>query len=300
MYSEMVLANAAPASIICTESAERVRVYLDSARARNTIRGYRSAFRQFEIWCTAAALTALPATPETIAMYLSAEAHRLKAATLQHRLAAIKKAHTAAGHGSPIKDNVLVAETLKGISRTHGSATTQKAPVLTEDLRLMLRALPKKLLGTRDRALLLIGFAGAFRRSELVGLDVSSLSLTAEGVLVTIKHSKTDQEGQGRTVAIPFGTHAETCPVRALQAWLSESGIREGPIFRPINRHGHIKPGRLTDHAVALIVKRYAAAAGMPPEAFAGHSLRAGFVNQRRPGWRARAPDHANHGPQVD
>jgi integrase len=263
---------------VCVHSADRVRSYLENARARNTIRGYRSGFKQFENWCSAAGLASLPAEPQTVAMYLGCEAGRLKAATLSHRLAAISKAHKTAGYVSPVRDNPLIGETLKGIKRTHGIASLQKTPVLTEDLRLMLRALPKNLLGTRDRALLLIGFTGAFRRSELVSLDVSDLKFTAEGLLITLTRSKTDQEGAGREVAIPVAAHAETCAVRALQAWLEAATITEGAIFRPVDRHGRISASRLSDHAVALVVKRYALSVGLEVDTFSGHSLRAGFV----------------------
>lgn len=269
-------------------STERVHTYLDNARARNTVRGYRSSFGQFRLWCEAAQLNSMPATPETIALYISAQAGRLKAATLQHHLAAIGKAHKAAGFPSPIKDNQLIAETMKGIRSVHGSAQVQKAPVLTEDLRLMLRGLPPKLLGVRDRALLLVGFAGAFRRSELVALDVSDLSFTAEGLLINLRRSKTDQGGEGRQVAIPCGSHQETCPARAMRAWLEAAAITEGAVFRPITRHGKLESTRLSDHAVAIVVKRYAEGAGLVPTSFSGHSLRAGFVTSAA---RAGAPE---------
>jgi integrase len=159
---------------------------------------------------------------------IGAQAGRLRPATLEHHLAAISKAHKAAGFASPIKDNVLIAETLKGIKRTHGTAVTQKAPILTEDLRSMLRELPHNLLGTRDRALLLVGFAGAFRRSELIALDVSDLKSGPEGLLITLRRSKTDQEGSGRDVAIPHGNYELTCPVRAMRLWLEVAGIASG------------------------------------------------------------------------
>jgi site-specific recombinase XerC len=160
----------------------------------------------------------MPADAQTIALYLGAQAGRLKAATLSPHLAAISKAHKSAGFASPIKDDQLIAETLKGIKRTHGTKSKQKAPVLTEDLRMMLRMLPDNLLGIRDRAVLLVGFAGAFRRSELVALDVADLQFTAEGLLITLRRSKSDQDGVGRQMAIPYGTHEETCTVRAVHA----------------------------------------------------------------------------------
>jgi integrase len=186
--------------------------------------------------------------------------------------------YQTAGYPSPIKDNQLIAETLKGIKNVHGAAQSQKAPIITEDLRLMLRVIPSRLIGIRDRALLLVGFAGAFRRSELVALDFEDVRFTTEGLLLTIRRSKTDQVGEGRQVAIPQGRHEETCVVRAPRAWLEASGITTGALFRPINRHGHIAPARLTPHAVALIVKRYAGAIGLERQSFSGHSLRAGFV----------------------
>lgn len=273
-----LLPPASDATLTLAHGADQVRNYLSCAAARNTLRGYRSSFRQFELWALRAGLASLPASAETIALYLGDQAGRLKASTLGHHLAAIAKAHKTAGFPSPTRDNALIAETLKGVKRVHGTAVAQKAAVLTEDLRMMLRMLPRNLLGARDRALLLIGFAGAFRRSELVALDVADLQFTAEGLLLKLRRSKTDQEGAGREIAIPHGAHAETCAVRAAQAWLEASGITVGPVFRPVDRHGRIAPARLSDHAVALVVKRYARAAGMDQEVFSGHSLRAGFV----------------------
>jgi site-specific recombinase XerD len=278
-----------PDMALLSLAAARAQGYLDSARARNTIRGYRSSFGQFTAWCQVAGLPSMPAAPETIALSLGAQAGRLKAATLQHHLAAIAKAHKSAGCSPPVKDNQLIAETLKGIKRTHGSAVTQKAPVLTEDLRMILRTLPENLLGVRDRALLLIGFAGAFRRSELVSLDVADLGFTAEGLLITLRRSKTDQDSEGQQVAIPFGDHEQTCSIRAVQAWLKRSGIEEGAVFRSIDRHGSVRAARLSDQAVALVVKRCAGSVGMEKTTFAGHSLRAGFVTSAA---RAGEPLH--------
>jgi site-specific recombinase XerD len=157
-------------------AVSRVQGYLDQARSRNTIRGYCSSFLQFQSWCGGVRLSPLPSAPETIALYLAAQAGRLKPGTLASHLAAISKAHKSAGFPSPLTDNQLLAETLKGIKRVHGTAQTQKAPVLTEDLRMLLRMLPRNLLGIRDHALLLVGFAGAFRRSELVALNVGDIS----------------------------------------------------------------------------------------------------------------------------
>ena len=142
----------------------------------------------------------------------------------------------------------------------------------------MIEALPEGLKGVRDRALLLVGFAGAFRRSELVSLDVDDLDFTEEGLVVTLRRSKTDQEGEGRRVGVPFGSNPTTCPVRSMKAWLEASAITDGPVFRSVNRHGQLQAQRLTSQSVALVVKRYAEVCGLDRHAFAGHSLRAGFA----------------------
>ncbi len=172
-----------------------------------------------------------------------------------------------------------VAAVWHGIRRTHGVSQTQKAPLCVPDLRRITATLPDKLIGLRDRALLLIGFAGAFRRSELVGLNVEDIEFTTDGLVVTLRRSKTDQDGQGRKLGIPYGSNHDTCPVRSLRAWIEASGIETGPLFCHINRHGQIQPGRLSGTAVALIVKRHAGAAGLVDSAkYAGHSLRAGLA----------------------
>jgi site-specific recombinase XerD len=259
-------------------TAERAKSYLENARSRNTIRGYRSSFKQFRLWCETARLSAMPAAPETIALYLAAQAGRIKAGTLAHHLAAIAKAHKSAGHPSPIRDNQLICETFKGIKRVHGSAQTQKAPVLTAHLKSMLDLLPNSLGGLRDRALLLVGFAGAFRRSEMVAFNVCDLEFPTEGLLLNIRKSKTDQEGEGRKVAIPFGQHPETCAVGALRAWLVAAAIVDGPIFHQVDRHKRVIPGALSGQSVALVVKKHIGRAGMDAKLFSGHSLRAGFV----------------------
>jgi integrase len=142
----------------------------------------------------------------------------------------------------------------------------------------MIARLPEGSLGLRDRALLLIGFSGAFRRSELVALDVSDVAFNREGLVVTIRRSKTDQESAGRKIGIPYGSNPATCPIRSLQDWLERSGIHEGPLFRPINRHGRMASVRLSGGAVAEIVKRYVEAVGLDATTFAGHSLRSGLA----------------------
>jgi site-specific recombinase XerD len=258
--------------------AEKVNDYANHSRADNTVKAYRSDWKHFTNWCAAQAVKALPATSSTVALYITALAgDDIRTSTIQRRLTAISQAHQMAGYESPTKSEA-VRTVMKGIRRVHGTAHVGKAPVMTEDVRKMVSMLPDTLIGVRDGALLLIGFAGAFRRSELVGLDVPDIAFTREGVVVTLRRSKTDQEGQGRKVGIPYGSHPHTCPVRALQAWLEASGIAEGALFRSVNRHGQLQPGRLSDKAVALVVKRCAEAAGLDADNYAGHSLRAGLA----------------------
>jgi integrase len=151
-------------------------------------------------------------------------------------------------------------------------------PLTVPELRTMLQGLGSEPAGCRDRALLLLGFAGALRRNELVGLDVADITEGIDGLTVRLRRSKTDQEGAGRTLGIPFGSNPVTCPVRAWRTWLEVSGITEGPAFRPVDRHGHIGSTRLSAQAVALVLKRHAARAGLDPDEMAGHSLRAGLA----------------------
>lgn len=259
-------------------TAEQARDYAINSKAANTVRGYQCDWSDFTAWTEARGLCALPATPETVALYITSLADRLKVATIMHRLATITEAHKAAGLEPPTKTSVVQA-VAAGIRRTKGTAQTQKAPILVADLRAMLGTLPNNMLGIRDRALLLVGFAGAFRRSELVALNVEDVTVTAEGLVVTIRRSKTDQTGAGQVIGIPYGRGA-TCPVAAVQAWVQAGGVTEGPLFRAVNKAGRVMADRLNDRTVARVVQRTAEAAGLDPDQFAGHSLRAGLVTQ--------------------
>ena len=256
--------------------ADQAKDYADQAKAPNTKRAYRADWQDFTAWCRDQRLDPLPAAPETVALYLTQLSDHRKVSTLQRRMAAISQAHQFAGHPSPTKES-LVRTVMSGIRRAKGTAQERKAPTMTDDIRAMVEALPDNLTGIRDRALLLVGFAGAFRRSELVGLDVTDLQFTSQGLVITLRRSKTDQEGEGRTIGIPHGTNS-LCPVKALQEWLTVSGIAEGAIFRPINRHGQIRSRRMTAQVVSLVVKKYAEATGLNPTQYAGHSLRAGLA----------------------
>ncbi len=211
-----------------------------------------------------------------MATFLAAEtSNGTKPSTLARRIAAIRYAHKLAQLDSPT-DSEAVKATLRGIRRTVGAGKVRKAPAVAAKVRSMVALAPDGLKGLRDRALLLMGFAGAFRRSELVALDVADIAETETGLLVTIRRSKTDQDGEGVTIAIARGDVA--CPARALREWLDAAGIEAGPIFRPINKAGAVSAERLTDRSVANIVKAYAERAGFDASLFSGHSLRSGFL----------------------
>jgi integrase len=263
--------------VVESPSLEQARVFIRASKAENTLRGYQSDWRDFCAWCEAKGLCVLPASPEAVASYIAECTASLKAGGIQRRLNAIAEAHKAVGLASPTH-SAMVKNTMKGIRRMIGSAPAQKTPTLTDDIRAMVDATDAGLIGTRDRALILLGFAGAFRRSELVGLDIADLDFDRDGLTINLRRSKTDQEGAGRKVGIPYGSNPETCPVRSLQAWMEVSGVDAGLVFRSMNRHGKVQAGRLSGGDVARIVKKLATRAGLDPVKYAGHSLRAGHA----------------------
>ena len=241
-----------------------------------TRRAYCSDFAIFSSWCEERAFTPLPAKPAAIATFLSAQAEAgVKTSTLSRRVAAIRYAHTSAGLEPPTSAEVVKA-TMKGIRRSLGVATAKKAPATVERLLEMLEAVPDSLRGKRDRAILLVGFSGAFRRSEIAALTVEDLEEVEGGLRVHLRRSKTDQEAKGQVVAILRGK--QDCPVKAVNAWLKAAGIETGPVFRRMAKGNKVMPEALTPHSIGAIVKTYAGKAGLDPAKFAGHSLRAGFL----------------------
>ncbi len=247
-----------------------------ASRSEATRRAYRSDWEHFTAWAADHEVTSLPATPQTIVTYLADLAGDHKPSTVQRRLAAINAAHRLAGAISPTGDEE-VRLVMQGIRRSKGVAPAQVRPITLDDLCRMVEALADDLPGRRDRALLLIGWAGAFRRSELVALTLEDVEETAEGLIVVVRRSKTDQEGAGRKVGIPFGS-TTLCPVTALRSWLDAAEITTGPVFRKVDRHGHFGTRALGAPSVAEVVKRAAALANLAPEQFSGHSLRAGLA----------------------
>jgi site-specific recombinase XerD len=251
-------------------------VWASEAFAKNTQRAYRTDWNHFADWCDAQDRVDLPAEPATLAAYVDALAATHKASTIQRHLVSISKAHRARGVDTPTTDP-LVKLAWRAVRRRIGVAQEGKAPLLTNDVRAMVAQLPATRTGLRDRALLLVGFSGAFRRSELVALTRRDLEFTSDGVTVRVRRSKTDPEARGRKLGIPFGRSEATCPVRALRAWLDSAKITTGPVFRGVRR-GRVARTALSDKAVAFVVKRAALAVGLDPARYAGHSLRAGLA----------------------
>jgi integrase len=257
---------------------DRARSYAADGRAGSTKKAYLSDFRSFEAWCASQGVASMPARPEVVALYAAALADAgRKASTIVRAVTAIAQVHRSRGIDWP-RSHPAVTEVLAGVRRRLGTAPAQKAPVIDKKLIALLECTGDDLAGIRDRALLTLGWFGAFRRAELVSLDVRDVERTDEGLIATLRRSKGDQEARGATKGIPFASLPVACPVRALERWLATSGITEGPLFRAIDQHGHLAEDRMHPCSVARIVKRYAERAGLDPIKFAGHSLRSGFA----------------------
>jgi integrase len=260
---------------------EQAREFAAAAKSEKTLRAYAADWSDFREWCVGHGLVSMPAAAETVALYLTARAATLKTSSLARRLTTINRAHQAAGFSSPATmQNAVVSEVWKGIRRTKGTREEGKRPFLTADLKRVIRKLPDNLQGARDRALLLAGFAGGFRRSELARLEVEDLKETPEGLVALLRKSKTDPEGEGRQVALPYGSDPLTCPVRSIRTWMERSGIRSGLLFRSVDQLGVVSAKALCPDSVGWIVKRAAGLAGLNVMEYSGHSLRAGLATQ--------------------
>lgn len=272
------------------QDTEAARTYLKAARSGVTVRAYQRAWMRFQRWCEERGLVPMPAAPGTVALYVAGRAKAgTRPATIDKDLAAISYVHRGFGEPSPCSEQE-VREVRQGMRRTLGTAQVKKAPLTVGELRAISRTLPTSLIGLRDRAVLMLGFAAALRRSELAALEVRDLEVDHQhGLILTIRRSKTDQEGRGAKVGVPYGQDLETCPVRTVQMWMATAGIEEGAVFRPVSRHGHVSRWYISGRSIARIVKRAAAAAGLDPDRFSGHSLRAGFVTSAL---RAGRPEH--------
>ena len=254
---------------------------LKNSKANNTLRAYQSDFKDFSLFCTKNGFSSLPTQPKIIALYITNLSKTSKFSTLKRRIASISVIHKLKGHYLDTKHPIIM-ENLHGIKRTLGSRQIAKKPILINDLKLIIKAIDEEKYKAksfveskvkaswklRDKALILVGFAGGFRRSELVNIDYEDIEFVNEGVKILVKRSKTDQSGEGIIKAIPYFDNKEFCPVKALKEFIEFkfSTINKGKIFE------------ISDKSVALIVKKYTQKAGLNPSKYAGHSLRSGFA----------------------
>jgi site-specific recombinase XerD len=276
----MELTRTESGSTALAATVAKAEHYILNARSKNTVKAYRSDWRHFLTWCAGQGIPALPAEPKAVALYIAELADEAKVSTITRRLAAISKTHQTAGFESPCAmRHAAVAEVLSGIRRTKGTASQGKAALLTVHIRQLIQAVPDSRLGLRDAAILLLGFAGGFRRAELAAMKVEDVEFCEDGLKVTLRRSKTDQDGRGRSVGITYGSNPATCPVRTLKRWLETAGITAGPVFRSVNKSGRIGSS-LSPQVVRLIVMRWSVAAGLDASKFSAHSLRSGLATQ--------------------
>ena len=254
---------------------------LKSSKANNTMRAYRSDFKDFTTFCVKHGLNSLPSEPKIVSLYLTHLSKNSKISTLKRRLVSISTVHKLKGHYFDTKHPIIV-ENLMGIKRVNGSIQKGKKPLLINNLKLIINVINElkiePIKKCRDKSIILVGFAGGFRRTELISIDYEDLEFVPEGLKIIIKRSKTDQYGEGMIKGLPYFTNEIYCPVVNLKKWLEISKIKTGPIFRRFNKGSALTEKRLTDQSVVLLMKEYLNLIGIENKDFAGHSLRSGFA----------------------
>tara|TARA_A100001011_G_scaffold218483_1_gene226452 strand:- start:7627 stop:8583 length:957 start_codon:yes stop_codon:yes gene_type:complete len=255
---------------------------LKSSKASNTIRAYKSDFKDFVLFCIKNGFKNLPSDPKIVSLYLThLSTKEVKLSTIKRRLVSIGVIHKMKGHYLDTKHPVIV-ENLLGIKRRKGTIQKGKKPILISELRNILKVIDQQktedIKKLRDKSIILIGFSGGFRRNEIVSLDYEDLDFVSEGLKITVKRSKTDQFGEGYIKALPYFEESIYCPVTTLKRWLNVSKITKGPIFRRFSKGSKLTSNRLTDQTVALIIKDYLNKTGIDSKNYSGHSLRSGFA----------------------
>ena len=254
---------------------------LKNSKANNTLRAYKSDFKDFGAFCAKHGLNSLPTEPKIVSLYLTHLSKNTKISTLRRRLVSINMVHKLKGHYLDTKHPIIV-ENLMGIRRAIGSIQKGKKPILINHLKLIINIINEQKTGEikklRDKSLILIGFGGGFRRTELISIDHEDLEFAPEGLKITIKRSKTDQYGEGMIKGLPYFNNETYCPIMNLKKWLEISKIKSGPIFRRFSKGSLLTDKRLTDQSVVLLIKQYLNLAGIENKNFAGHSLRSGFA----------------------
>ena len=261
---------------------EETILNLRNSKANNTVRAYKSDFNDFGLFCAQNGFNSLPSEPKIVSLYLTYLSTKdAKMSTLKRRLVSIGIIHKLKGHYLDTKHPAII-ENIMGIKRRKGSVQKGKKPILINYLKEIINVIDQQdkedIKKFRDRSIILIGFSGGFRRSEIVSLDYDDLDFLTEGLKISIKRSKTDQFGEGFTKALPYFDSSQYCPVVSLKKWIDMSKITTGPVFRRFVKGSKLSENRLTDQTVALLIKEYLQLAGVNSKNYSGHSLRSGFA----------------------
>jgi site-specific recombinase XerD len=261
---------------------EETLLNLQSSKAINTVRAYKSDFNDFGLFCTQNGFKSLPSEPKIVSLYLTHLSTKdIKMSTIKRRLVSIGVIHKLKGYYLDTKHPSII-ENIMGIKRRKGSSQIGKKPLLINNLKNIINVIDEqkidKIKKLRDRSIIIIGFSGGFRRNEIVSLDVEDLDFVPEGLKIRIKRSKTDQFGEGSLKGLPYFDNKEYCPVRSIQEWLNISKINSGALFRRFSKGSKLTEKRLTDQTVALLIKKYLELVGIDSKNYSGHSLRSGFA----------------------
>jgi len=261
---------------------EETLLNLQSSKADNTVRAYKSDFKDFGIFCTQNGFKSLPSEPKIVSLYLTHLSIKdIKMSTLKRRLVSIGVIHKLKGHYLDTKHPAII-ENIMGIKRRKGSLQIGKKPILISSLKQIINVIDQQkkeeIKKSRDRSIILIGFSGGFRRNEIVSLDYDDLDFVSEGLKINLRKSKTDQFGEGFTKALPYFDNSQYCPVVSLKKWIEISKITSGALFRRFSRGSRLSENRLTDQTVALLIKEYLKLTGIDSKNYSGHSLRSGFA----------------------
>jgi len=261
---------------------EETLLNLQSSKATNTIRAYKSDFKDFGLFCAQNGFKSLPSEPKVVSLYLTYLSTKdAKMSTLKRRLVSIGVIHKIKGHYLDTKHPSII-ENIMGIKRRKGSVQKGKKPLLINNLKLLINVIDQQkceeIKKLRDRSIILIGFSGGFRRNEIVALNYDDLDFVHEGLKLSIRRSKTDQFGEGMIKALPYFDNSKYCPVISLKNWIDTSKIKSGSLFRRLTKGSRLSDNRLTDQTVALLIKKYLQLAGIDSKNYSGHSLRSGFA----------------------
>jgi len=261
---------------------EETLLNLQSSKANNTIRAYKSDFNDFSLFCARNGFKSLPSEPKIVSLYLThLSTKEAKMSTLKRRLVSIGVIHKLKGHYLDTKHPSII-ENIMGIKRRKGSIQKGKKPLIISNLKILINVIDQynnhEIMRLRDRSIILIGFSGGFRRNEIVSLDFDDLDFVSEGLKINLKRSKTDQFGEGSVKGLPYFDNSQYCPVLSLKKWIEISKIDSGPLFRRFSKGSKLTANRLTDQTVALLLKKYLKLAGIESKHYSGHSLRSGFA----------------------